>query len=182
MTTDNTEILRFLDGDDDAYAAVYHRYKRQVFEFSCRMLCDIDLAGDVVQVVFLKIWERRGQLRQPDRFYAWMMTAARNECLSLIRKRRLVVQLPEDLADDGPAGQSEYLQRADESAVISAALGRLKPDLREVVVLREFHDLSYGEIAAIIGADENLVRSRLFSARQKLHAMLKPILMEGNGL
>jgi RNA polymerase sigma-70 factor, ECF subfamily len=182
MTTNDIEILRFLDGDDDAYAAVYHRYKRQVFEFSCRMLSDADLAGDVVQAVFLKIWERRGQLRVPDRFYAWMMTAARNECLSLIRKRHLVTELSEELSDEGLAGQADNLQRADECSIISAALGRLKPALREVVVLREFHDLSYNEIAAIIGVDENLVRSRLFSARQKLHAMLKPILMEGNGL
>ena len=67
----------------------------------------------------------------------------------------------------------EELFRNEEVALVGQAINRLKPEYREVVVLREYDNLSYREIAEVVGVAENMVRSRLYSARRLLYEMLK---------
>ncbi len=180
--TDEHCVREFLDGDDSAFVALYQHYKSPVFDFSVRMLGDTDEAGDIVQGVFLKVWERRGQLRRPERFAQWLMAMTRNDCLSALRKRKNEADLPDDIPDLALTPAADQVQRRDEIGMVCDAVGRLKPELREVIVLREYHEYSYREIGAIIGVDEDLVRSRLFSARRKLHEMLKDVMTERSGL
>jgi RNA polymerase sigma factor (sigma-70 family) len=177
-TDDN--ILEFLDGDDGAFPGVYHRYKQQVYEFCCRMLGDADGAKDVVQSVFVKVFERRSQLRQPERFSSWLMTMARNDCLTVLRRSRMFAGMPENVEAEHAHSSSDAVERQDEIAAIEHAIRELPPDLREVILLREYQELSYREISLIIGVDVDIVRSRIFRARQKLYETLKTVLSERN--
>ncbi len=71
------------------------------------------------------------------------------------------------------------MERQEESMLLMEAIMRLKPEYREVLLLREYEDLSYEEIAAIVGSTESAVKSRLFKARQQLHRVLKPYVEKG---
>jgi RNA polymerase sigma-70 factor, ECF subfamily len=73
----------------------------------------------------------------------------------------------------------ELLDRDDESRLLMNTIMRLKPEFREVLLLREYEGLSYEEIAAVVGSTESTVKARLFKARQQLHKVLKPYLEKG---
>ncbi len=180
--TDENIIREFLEGNDGVFAGLYHRYKQAVYEYSLKMLGDTDEAGDIVQGVFLKAWERRDQLRQPARFPSWLMAITRNDCLSLLRKRKSSAEFPDDVPDKDCVTAADRVDSDDTIKIVADALRKLTPDLREVIILREYQDFSYRDIAVIIGVDEDIVRSRLFSARRKLHEMLKAFFIERDGI
>lgn len=180
MTSDHDLAGAFRDGDERAFAALFERFRRPVFVFALRMLGDEDAARDLVQDVFVRIWERRAQLDRPGSFRSWLFAVARNRCLSQLRRGRGLVPLddaPEEAlvsaaAVDGP-------ERDQDLVLLRRALAALKVEYREVLVLREYQELSYAEIAAITDSTESAVKSRLFKARRALHGTLEAASVRG---
>jgi RNA polymerase sigma-70 factor (ECF subfamily) len=175
MRTDADLATAFRGGDDQAYAILYGRYKRPLFLFAVRMLGDREAAGDIVQDSFLRAYERREQLNDPESFRSWLFAIARNRCLSHLRRRRgraSIEEVPEEVVATGPGADARETEQ--DVSMVRRALGELKVDYREVLILREYQDLSYREIARIIEATESAVKSRLFKARKALHDLLKP--------
>lgn len=165
----------FRRGDREALAALYDRYKRPLYLFARRMLGEPEAAIDLVQEVFLRLHERRGQLDRPECFRSWLFAAARHRCLTELRRSRrwepIEAAATEKLlvlptAD--PREEEEELER------LRRALGSLRIEFREVLILREYQELSYREIAEITESSESAVKSRLFKARQALHAAYAP--------
>jgi len=174
MRTDADLAADFRGGDDRAFGILYERYKRAIYLFGRRMLGEPDAARDLVQDVFLKIYEKRAQLHDPENFRSWLFTAARNRCLSQLRHTRAWAPLddaPDEALAVSPAAGS--LEAAEEVRLLQLALGRLKVEYREVLVLREYQDLSYRDIAVITNSSESAVKSRLFKARRALHDALQ---------
>jgi RNA polymerase sigma-70 factor (ECF subfamily) len=175
MRTDADLAEAFRDGDDRAYSVLYERYKHALYAFSLKMLGEADAASDLVQDVFLTIYERRRQLNHPESFRSWLFAIGRNRCLSRLRQDRGTTSLdeaPEEaIAVEAP---SDGLEAEEEVRLVRVALAQLKIEYREVLVLREYQDLSYREIAEITETTESAVKSKLFKARRALHEMLKP--------
>jgi RNA polymerase sigma-70 factor (ECF subfamily) len=176
---DEVLVQNFLDGSDIAYVNLYNRYKRQVYVFALRMLGESDGAKDVVSGVFLKVYERRVQLEHADRFKSWLFAIARNDCLSYLRKEGITTRIEEEYEDTTVAPPSNDAETAEEAQLLAQAIARLKPEHREVIILREYEGMSYREIAEVLNESENVVKSRLFAARQQLYQYLRPILVEG---
>lgn len=175
MRTDTDLAEAFRNGDDRAYSILYDRYKCALYAFSLKMLGEADTASDIVQDVFLRIYERRNQLNRPESFRGWLFAIARNRCLSQLRRERGHTSL-EEAPDEAIAVAAPVDSRESEEDVwlIRRALARLRFEYREVLVLREYQDLSYREIAEITETSESAVKSKLFKARKALHEMLKP--------
>ena len=141
-------------------------------------------AEDAVQDAFLRAYQAFGTY-QGGNEKPWLMTIVRNVCLTRLKRRvpsGKVVMLDEAMevekmsADIVPASlnsrpDSELLAKI-ERARVQAALKKLPPNLREVVVLREFEDLSYQEISEVVGVPVGTVMSRLSRAREQLKALL----------
>ncbi len=165
----------FRDGDEQAFTSLFERYRRPLFVFASRMLGGADAARDLVQEVFVRIWERRTQLDRPESFRSWLFAVARNQCLSELRRGRSKVSLDE-IPDDVLSGGApvDPLERDQDLALLRRAMRGLKVDYREVLVLREYEELSYAEIAEITDSTESAVKSRLFKARRALHETLNP--------
>jgi RNA polymerase sigma-70 factor (ECF subfamily) len=173
MTSDLELATAFRDGDERAFAALFERFRRPLYVFALRMLGDADAARDLVQDVFVRVWERRGQLDRPESFRSWLFAVARNRCLSLLRRDRGHVALdeaPEESLAVAAAGDGP--ERDQDLALLRRALAGLKVEYREVLVLREYQELSYAEIAQITESTESAVKSRLFKARRALHGTL----------
>lgn len=166
-------IERFRDGDDLSFVMIYNRYKKQIHGFCIKMLRDGDAAADATQAVFLKVFERRQQVRHADRFISWLFAIARNECLTALRKADVVMPLDEAIESYEVTDDGRTLERDEERRLIVAAIMRLKPEYRELVVLREYQNLSYRDIADAVGVSEGMVKSRLFTARRILYDMLR---------
>jgi len=128
------------------------------------------VAEDVTQETFLRIYENRERLLKSDAFKSWLFTIARNQCLNSIRKSgRSVGLAPEEMerieADETPVSRME---KSEQIQFVNRYLEMLKPEYREVIVLREYQNLSYEEIAAVTRSTMSAVKSRLFKARRQL--------------
>ncbi len=186
-TDDKALIESFQAGDDFAFVSLYNRYKGPVYAYCLKMLLDRELAQDVMQETFLRIYENRDRLLNTRSFKAWTFTIARNQCLNQFRRASRHVELDE--AQPPPAPDAVFprpvadLEKSEQVQLVNHFLGRLKPDYREVLVLREYQNLTYEEIAAITRTTLSAVKSRLFKARRKLAAFIEPVLQrEGRGV
>jgi RNA polymerase sigma-70 factor (ECF subfamily) len=180
MSSDEELANAFRSGDDGAFSTLYERYRRPLYVFGVRMLGSAEAASDLVQDTFLGIYERRHELQSLRSFRGWLFTVGRNRCLTLLRQQktrgRLGTGTDPEPQSEGPAA---LLERAEETRLVQRTLAELPPEQREFLVLREYQELSYREIAEITGASESAVKARLFRARQALAGMLRPALERG---
>ena len=180
MRSDEALAAAFRAGDDQAFTELYVRWRAPLFAFAARMLGGSEPARDAVQDTFVALWEHRLEVGRLRSFRAWIFTAARNRCLSVLRQQRTRARLDTLVETDAPAA-ADAVEAPDEHAMrqVRAALLELPPEDREVLVLREYEGCSYGEIADITGTTVSAVKSRLFRARRVLAARLRPVLAEG---
>ena len=132
-----------------------------------------DDADDVVQEAFLRAFRFFDDLRASD-CRPWLLTIVRNTCYSWLRRNRAheLVADGDDaiyaVADAGPSPEALLVREAD-AARLERAIERLRPEYREVLILREYEGLSYKEIAEVTGVSLGTVMSRLSRARQRLY-------------
>lgn len=172
---DYSLIQSFQEGDEFAFVGLYNRFKNPVFAFCLKMLGDRAQAEDVMQETFLRVYENRERLMKTSSFKSWLFTIARNQCLNTIRKSgRTVAMYPSAknslISPDTPISNME---KSEQVEYVTGLLARLKPDYREVIILREYQNLSYQEIAAATRSSLSAVKSRLFKARRKLEEMMQ---------
>ena len=181
---DTAIIEAFQNGDEFAFVSLYNRYKGPVYAFCLKMLMNSELAQDVMQDTFLRVYENRDRLLNAGSFKAWLFTIARNQCLNQLRKTNIHVAFDGDLSEArhlnerGRQTPISDLEKSEKVALVNRFLLELKPDYREVIVLREYQNLSYEEIAAITRSTLSAVKSRLFKARKKLAKYMERVLGE----
>ena len=171
---DVAAVAQAAAGDTSAFEVLVTRYEGVLFRVAFRMLGDYDDARDATQSAFIKTYQKLGTFDPRFRFFSWIYRILLNECLNVRRDRRQ----HEDVAPDLPAEGSQFdrLEAADRRKLVQRALLALPVDYRQVVVLRHFGELSYDDIAATLGIPVKTVRSRLYTARQRLLELLA-----GNG-
>ncbi|GIV62457.1 MAG: RNA polymerase sigma24 factor [Rhodothermaceae bacterium] len=175
---DQVLIEAFQAGDEFAFVSLYNRYKGSVYAFCVKMLLDRALAQDVLQETFLRVYENRDRLLKSDSFRAWLFTIARNQCLNQLRRlqRQVTLDQATPLPNPGEDAPMSRMEKSEQIELVNHFLARLKPDYREVLILREYQNLSYEEIAAITRSTVSAVKSRLFKARRKLAVYMRPVL------
>jgi RNA polymerase sigma-70 factor (ECF subfamily) len=176
--TDTEIVDRVRAGETAAFGELYDRYWGRLFGYCLRLLEDREKAKEVVQAAFVKALESIGSLERPELFSSWLFTIARNGVYGNFRAARKdgAADAGDDVSDtDTP---HDRVVARETSALVEEGLGRLKPEYREVLVLRHFERLSYAEIAAITGATVTSVESRLFKARKALLKYLEPYVHE----
>ncbi|VAW04002.1 hypothetical protein MNBD_ALPHA04-2252 [hydrothermal vent metagenome] len=150
-------------------------------------------AEDVVQESYLKAFNAFDQFKGENP-KGWLLSIVRNTCMTLLsRNMRQSKVVPIEIALDSPGiwradqhlvepmtSPVDQLISAHESREVRKAVSQLPVEFREVIVLREFEDMAYQQIADITGVPVGTVMSRLSRARKKLHAVLAPIIEEGH--
>ena len=171
-------------GNTAAFAEIVQVFERPLFAFVYRLHCtapgrDVE---DVVQEIFVKAYQNihRFQISDSSSFSAWLFTLARNQCMSLIRRKRLENQTftehnPRWSCDRAAHASSPSDVLADRETVvqIEQAVTRLPETQRTAFVLRHYHDMAYKDIAEILQCNEGTVRSRLSRARQSIAETLR---------
>jgi len=178
--TEDRELVRqALAGQTEAFGALVTRYQKVMYTVALRLVGNPADAQDATQDAFVKAYQHLATFDTNQRFFSWMYRILVNECLNLNRGRR-----PEDALDGDAEGSGTPFDTALESErreQIQMALLRLTPEYRTVVVLRHFAGQSYGEIAEALAIPEKTVKSRLYSARQRLGELLLGWKESGNG-
>jgi len=173
------------EGRESAYETLIEGYQRPIFNLVSRLLRDPDEACDVVQEVFLKVFRKVGAFRGDSSLKTWIYRVAVNEAHNYRRwngrhrgqevgleggqdSRSYAEVLP--AAGDSPY---EYVLDREKHRLIEAALSRLNPGFRSVIVLRDIEDLSYEEIAEILRIPMGTVKSRILRGREALRRELE---------
>ena len=159
------------------FDALYTAYDRRVLAYCLYVIADRDLAQDVYQEVFVKAYQALHTLRESDKEANWLFRIARNECLNALKSRQRSDRrnIPLDNAPELP-GESSSQERRDAHEHLRRAIDQLPHDYREALLLAEFEGFSLKEVAEITGASLSNVKVRIHRAKQKLHALLEPIL------
>jgi len=179
MTTDDRALIEAMrEGDEFAFVSLYNRHKDQVYGFCLKMLLNEERAADVMQDTFLRVYENRERLLDAGSFRSWLFTIARNQSLNVIRREKRQVSLEPKMREEASLKASQKpsapLEKSEQVALVNQCLAQLKPDYREVIILREYQNLSYKEIAAVTRSTLSAVKSRLFKARRKLATFIRP--------
>lgn len=137
------------------------------------MISDQMGADDIVQDVFIKLYQNLYNIRNKQSIQFWLFKTARNEILTSFRsiKNKKLYSDAIDLEQieiRSPDLLSEQIENKELSKIVSDELGLMSVEFREVFILREYSGLSYKEIASLLEIDEDLVKSRLYKTRQKL--------------
>ena len=163
-------ITRCLAGDSRAFEPLVERYHRPLFRVAVRMLGSREEAQDVTQTVFLKAYQALATCDRQRRFFSWIYRILINECLNALRARRPTQVIEETMASPAPA--ADPVETVETRRRVRKALLLLPEAQRDVILLRHFAEMRYEQIAAALGVPEKTVKSRLFSARQRLCELL----------
>jgi len=161
-------VRRCLAGDADAFEPIVRAYQAPLFNVALRMLGTADDARDATQTAFIRAYEHLDSYDPGHKFFTWIYRILINECLNILRARRPNEPVSEDLAGERDAHRIDPIDAEKRRKAIQKAILALPVDYRQVIVLRHFAELSYEEIAATVGIPVKTVKSRLFSARQRL--------------
>ena len=165
-------VVRAQAGDDAAFAELVERFSPRLRYFLRKLLPSAQDAEDALQDVWLDVLRALDRLSDPQALVAWLYRIARDRAFARLRKAKPIEQLRDeaavaDTADNDGDFSSEDAER------IHAALDTLPPEQREVLVLRFLEELTYEQIATVVGANIGTVRSRLHYAKRALRTVLE---------
>ena len=169
-TDDAVWVARCLKGDSTAFETLVRRYQQVLFTVALRLTGDVEDARDVTQTAFVRAYLKLDTYDPSRKFFSWLYRIAVNEGLNARRDRRQHEPLEETFEAE-PA--RDPVERGETTGQVQAALMALTREYREVIVMRHFGEMTYEEIALVLGIPEKTVKSRLFSARQRLGELLK---------
>jgi RNA polymerase sigma-70 factor (ECF subfamily) len=181
-------MLRVRDDDDDAaFAEIVELYHQRLVVVLNHLIGNAAEAEDLAQEVFLRIYRSRTKYHPRAKFCTWLFAIANNLALNFLRDRVRKQMIPLNLRDSGPLGPRpaeqlvhdrgrqppQAMQQQELAAVVRKALETLNERQRVAVVLNKFEDMSYEEIALIMGLTTKGVKSLLCRARENLRLALR---------
>ena len=168
-------------GREASFEELVRRYQRPIAAYVYRMVGDYDVALDLTQEVFIKVYNSLSRYRSEFKFSTWIYKIAHNAAIDHLRRHAVRAQaLGGSVEGDRrevtiesrrltPEQESERKERQTE---IESVVQLLQPSYRELIVLRHSHDLSYDEIAEVTALPLGTVKNRLFRAREAMRDLL----------
>lgn len=192
-TTNERDLLSACkSSDENAFRKLFDKFHKQVLHLAVRLCGNVQEAEDITQEVFLKVYNELQQFEMRSEFSTWLYRITVNLCLDRNRKiqRRAKYMVSQILkpnensvdADDSTnsKGLDTEIWRREAQEILQAALMKIKPKWRTVLVLKDLERLPYNEIAQIAGCSEGTVCSRLNRGRKALRAILAELGIDKN--
>ena len=181
MRTDEDLVARSKTGDTDSFNQLVKRWERPIFALAYRTLGREQDARDVTQETFLRAFRALGGFKGDAKFSSWLYRIALNLCRDWMRKDRRtpVVAVPEGVemeqlaAEGGPSETVEDLAaRAELSGIVRTAMEKLPAEQRESIILKEYHGLTFQEIADLMKCPLSTVKTRVYQGLSTLRKEL----------
>ena len=168
-------ILRSQQGDKQAFGYLVKKYMQRAYHIALGLTSSHDNALDLSQDAFVRAYRAISKLNPQRQFFTWYYQILRNLCFNHLRDRaRHATSFSEIGADvvdnikDTDADSATKIEQAEMREILWKALESLKPQDREIIILKDFQELSYKEIAEILACPNGTVMSRLYHARKAL--------------
>jgi RNA polymerase sigma-70 factor, ECF subfamily len=181
-STDEELVARSIGGDTESFNQLIRRWEKPIYALAYRTIGREDDARDVVQETFLRAFRGLGGFRGQAKFSSWLYRIALNLCRDWMRRQR---RAPVVLTPDGVdlvelAGEGEGAERADDMVArqdlrlaVARAMRALPEEQRAAIVLKEYHDLTFQEIADLLGCPLSTVKTRLYQGLTVLRKELE---------
>lgn len=180
---DKVLVRKAQKGDMMAFEELVARHRDKIYARAYSMMRSEDEALDLSQEAWIKAWQRLGQFQGDSSFATWMTRIVINLCLDQLRRqKRLRADSIEEMDEESggverhmepvPYNPTERLERGELRARIDRAMAQLSHEHRTVLVLHEFEEMEYKEIARNMGCSIGTIMSRLFYARRRLAGLL----------
>ncbi len=179
--SDEQLVLELQQGRIEYYDVLVERYQHRLFGYLMQLVRDQQLAEDLLQETFIRLYQHYNSYRPIAKFSTWIYTIATNLVRSHMRRRMKMTTVdlepreagdrPIELADDAPAVDELVMGRMTVEAVRDA-MEKLPEEFRQVIILREIEELSYDEIVEILNLPLGTVKSRINRARGRLKELL----------
>jgi RNA polymerase sigma-70 factor (ECF subfamily) len=191
--TDDELVARSVGGDAESFNQLILRWERPIYALAYRVIGREEDARDVCQETFLRAFRALPGFKGQAKFSSWLYRIALNLCRDWIRRQRRapVSQMPEDVdpgefaAERGPVESIEELvSRRELSAIVEEVMARLPEEQRTAIILKEYHGMTFQEIADMQGCPLSTVKTRLYQGllvvRRQLekHGQLTPQLVK----
>lgn len=188
MEQDDYKIVQqVLKGKKDAFAELVEKYKKQVYNVAYRMTNDPEVAMDISQEAFVKIYKNLAQYNPQYKFSSWLLKSVNNLCVDYFRTRNDKTASLDVIMEAGaegllsgsnvaPSSADEFEKneaRLELRAILKEAISQLPLDYKSVVVLRHLQNLSYKEISQILNLPMGTIKARIFRARKLLKTHLE---------
>ena len=174
--TDQELIARCQRGDRGAFEPLFKRYRDQAYGFALGLVGSPDDALDLTQEAFVRAYRAIKRFKPGAAFEPWFFRILRNLCLNAIRRRKTWQMVPWETVGDfrasGGESASAAVERKEIQQAVWLAMSEISEEHREIIVLKDFQDLSYKEISEILDCPVGTVMSRLYYARQALKVKL----------
>ncbi len=180
--TDEELVARSIDGDTDSFNQLVLRWERPIYALAYRVIGREEEARDVVQETFLRAFRGIKNFRGQAKFSSWVYRIALNLCRDWIRRERRApiqatpegVDLVELAAEQGPVESIETLvARHDLSKIVEQAMALLPDEQRTAIILKEYHGMTFQEIADLQGCPLSTVKTRLYQGLTVLRRHLQ---------
>lgn len=178
---DQSLIAECLQGNTAAFGELVRRYQDRLYHSVYRLVDNAEDAQDVVQDAFLNAYQSLDGFKGGSRFFTWLYRIAVNTAISLKRKRRVAVRMetgsngkcidPADPSEENRPGHA--LEQAELERRVHEALGRLSPEHRAVLIMKDMEGQKYEAMAEILQVPIGTIRSRLHRARLELREVLE---------
>lgn len=173
---------------EDKFLELIRKHQDKIYRHAFYLLKNSEDAKDMAQETFIKAWQHRAKLRE-DTAHSWMLKCVQNLCFNQLKRRKFQVHLDEEEDETFEILLHSYSYQSnptpDEIAIkqelklfVRQAIEELPPAMRSTVVMREFEEMSYKEIAEELEQPENSVKSMLFRARKQLREILNRLMEE----
>jgi RNA polymerase sigma-70 factor, ECF subfamily len=183
--TDDQIIERTLAGETDAFSMIVRRWERPIYGLSLRMLGRDEDARDVCQETFLAAFRNLQKFRGDAKFSSWLYRIALNACHSRLRGQTNAAMQSIDYEDDEgrryeiadlEAGHlAERLQQDQRAVLVRKALQALPTEMRQVIIMKEYEELTFAEISEIMQLPLSTVKSRLYTGLAQMRARLEKV-------
>jgi len=181
-------IERFRNGDERAFEELVRRYQRQVANLIYLTMGSREEVDDLTQEVFIRVHRSLSRFEYGASVFSWIYRIAVNLCIDEIRRRKIKKTLSLEFFNDhrlererqskAKPSADEHTLQEEKKQVIRDALQKLSPVHRQVMLLREYEEMSYDEIAKTLRISTQAVKSRIFRARDELRNLLKDYFKE----
>jgi RNA polymerase sigma-70 factor, ECF subfamily len=163
-------VLRCQTGDEAAFARLFDRFAARTLAHLRGLLGDD--ADDVQQEVWLTVYRTIARLVNPRAFRTWLFQTTRHRAIDFLRSRRRERELLDEAAREAERTTAPEEPGSLDASALGPALETLPPAQREVLLLRYQEDMTYAEIAVVVGSSIGTVRSRLHHAKQRLQTRM----------
>jgi RNA polymerase sigma-70 factor (ECF subfamily) len=191
--TDAELVIRSKEGSTEAFETLVTRYRSRIYAMTLNMSGNDADAWDLSQEVFIKVWRSLPHFEARSQFFTWIYRITHNVVIDWTRKRKMQTgpEFNDELGSVSAAGAvtvprpvpepDRALENQELGARIKAAMEKISPEHRAVILMKELDGLSYHEIADTIGCSPGTVMSRLFYARKHLQSLLRDVYEKRGG-